>query len=241
MMNKRLCLNKKGFVFLAPFLFLATCIPEQVGETRIESEAVELKGAEKVRVELKIGVGELRVSGGAKKLLEGDFIYNIPSWKPQVNYEVSGKEGRLSVRQPDISRSEGSRTRNEWNLTLNDKVLMDLRVKSGVGKSNFELGSLNLANLDVQTGVGETTLELLGDWKQDLQANIKGGIGQVTLRLPANVGVHVESDKGIGSVQARGLKKEGNTYTNDAFGKATVTLNIHVQAGIGEIRLELVD
>jgi len=89
--------------------------------------------------------------------------------------------------------------------------------------------------------VGETTVELLGDWKKDLQANIKGGIGKATLRLPVNVGVRVESDKGIGSVSARGLRKEGNIYTNESYGKSKVTLNIHVQAGIGEIQLELVD
>jgi hypothetical protein len=228
-------------VLLTALLFLMGCIPEKVGETRIESESVELKGAEKVRVELKIGVGELRISGGAKKLLEADFIYNIPSWKPEVRYEVNGKEGTLSVRQPNASRSGGGRTRNEWNLSLNDRVPLDLRVECGVGKSNLELGSLLLEDLDIQTGVGETTVELLGDWKKDLHANVKGGVGQVTLRLPSTVGVHVESDKGIGSVNASGLRKEGNTYTNEAYGKSKVTLNIHVQAGIGEIRLELAD
>jgi predicted membrane protein len=114
-------------------------------------------------------------------------------------------------------------------------------VECGVGQSNFELGSLSLENLEIQTGVGETTVELLGDWKKDLHASIKGGIGKATLRLPGHVGVRVESDKGIGSVSASGLKKEGNAYTNDAYGKTKVTLNMHVQAGIGEIQLELVD
>ena len=218
-----------------------SCIPARVGDTKIESESVDLKGAEKVRVELKIAVGELRVSGGAKSLLDADFIYNVASWKPQVKYEVQGKEGVLTVRQPDTGSSGGSRTKNEWNLSFNDKVPIDLRVESGVGQSNFELGSLSLDNLEIQTGVGEATVELLGDWKKDLHASIKGGIGKATLRLPVNVGVRVEPDKGIGSVSARGLHKEGNIYTNESYGKSKVTLNIHVQAGIGEIQLELVD
>ena len=228
-------------VLLTTLSLMAGCIPAKIGETKIESESLELKGAKKVRAELKIVVGELRISGGAKKLLEADFIYNVPSFKPQVKYEVQGDEGVLTVRQPETSRSGGSGARNEWNLTLNDKVPLDLRVECGVGTSNFELGSLSLENLDIQTGVGDTTVELLGDWKKDLHASIKGGVGKATLRLPGNVGVHVESEKGIGSVSARGLKKEGNTYTNEAYGKSKVTMNIQVQAGIGEIQLEQVD
>jgi hypothetical protein len=217
------------------------CLGEKVGDTRMESASVELQGASRVRVELKIGVGELRLSGGAKKLLEGEFIYNIPSWKPEVKYEVNGQEGKLVVRQPSVSGPTAGKAKNEWNLTLNDKVPIDLSVEAGVGQGNFELGTLLLERLDVQTGVGETTLDLVGDWKKDLHANVKGGVGQVTLRLPGNVGVRVESQKGIGSVQARGLKKENNIYVNEAYGKSTVTLNFHIEAGIGEIRLELVD
>ncbi len=217
------------------------CLTERVGETRMESASVELQGANKVRVELKMGVGELRLSGGAKKLLDGEFIYNIPTWKPEVKYEVRDQEGKLVVRQPSGSGPMGGRAKNEWNLSLNNQVPIELFVEAGVGKSNFELGGLSLEHLDVQTGVGETTVDLIGDWKKDLQANIKGGVGQVTLRLPGKVGVRVESQKGIGSVQAHGLKKQDNTYVNEAYGKSKVTLNFHIEAGIGEIRLELAD
>jgi predicted membrane protein len=115
---------------------------------------------------------------------------------------------------------------------------MDLKIECGVGKSNFELGGLTLTGLDVQTGVGETTLDLIGDWKRDLHASVKGGIGQVTLRLPDKIGVRVQAQKAIGSIQATGLRKENDAYVNDAFGKSQVTLHLHIQTGIGEIRLE---
>jgi hypothetical protein len=184
------------------------CFQAKVGDLKMESKSVELGRAETVSVELKIGVGELRVSGGAKKLLEADFLYNVPPWKP------------------------------EWNLSLNDAVPMDLKIECGVGKSNFELGGLMLTGLDVQTGVGETTLDLIGDWKRDLRATVKGGIGELTLRVPDKVGVRVQAQKAIGSIHSTGLRKEDNAYVNDAFGKSKVTLDFHIQAGIGEIRLE---
>jgi len=223
---------------LVPMALCCACFQGKVGDLKMESKSVELGGAETVSVELKIGVGELRVSGGTKKLLEADFVYNVPPWKPEVKYEVRGGHGLLSIKQPTFGSNAMGNTRNEWNLSLNDAVPMDLKIECGVGKSNFELGGLMLTGLDVQTGVGETTLDLIGDWKRDLRANVKGGIGQLTLRVPDKIGVRVQAEKAIGSIHSTGLRKEDKAYVNDAFGKSKVTLDFHIQAGIGEIRLE---
>ena len=54
----------------------------QTGPTTHESKAVDLGKSEMARVELKMGVGELNVDGGSPKLLEADFLYNVPAWKP---------------------------------------------------------------------------------------------------------------------------------------------------------------
>jgi len=214
------------------------CFQGKVGDLKMESKSVELGGAKTVTVELKIGVGQLRVTGGAKKLLEADFLYNVAQWRPEVKYEVQGSHGLLVIRQPEFGSNPMGNARNEWNLSLNKTVPMDLKIECGVGESNFELGGLSLTGLDVKTGVGETTLDLIGDWKRDLEANVKGGIGQVTLRLPDKIGVRVQAQKAIGSIEATGLRKENGSYVNDALGKSQATLNLHIQAGIGEIRLE---
>ena len=240
-MGKQIAGRIGPLTILAVGVLLSGCAGGKVGDLRMESQSVELGGAESAQVELHMGVGELKVSGGGKKLLEADFLYNVASWRPEVKYEVSGRQGRLSVKQPPQGVGPIGNTRNEWNLALNSQLPIDLKIEAGVGKSNFELGDLALTRLDVQTGVGEATLDLIGDWKRDLDANIRGGIGQVTLRLPSKVGVHVEAQKGIGNIQVSGLKKEGNAYVNDAFRNSKVTLNFEIQAGIGEIRLELVD
>ena len=61
-----------------------------VGETQIDPQSVELGKAKSADVELHIGVGQLRLAGGAKKLLEGEFVYNVARWKPEVKYEDFG-------------------------------------------------------------------------------------------------------------------------------------------------------
>ena len=56
---------------------------------------------------------------------------------------------------------------------------------------------------------------------------------------PSAVGVYVDVLSGIGKISTNGLRRDGNTYMNDAYGKAEVTLRINISAGVGEINLEL--
>src|SRR3954452_12405636 len=89
-----------GWPAMLVVLFFADgCVGEKPGNLRTESESIELGAAKSAQVEIKIGVGELRVNGGAKKLLEADFLYNIARWKPEVTYGISGDQGRLMVKQ----------------------------------------------------------------------------------------------------------------------------------------------
>jgi hypothetical protein len=50
-----------------------------------------------VRTRLMMGTGELKASGAADATMEGEFSYNVADWKPQVNYDISGDTGELSV------------------------------------------------------------------------------------------------------------------------------------------------
>ena len=42
------------------------------------------------------------------------------------------------------------------------------------------------------------------------------------------------------STNAKGLKKVGDSYVNDAYGESDVTLDVDVRGGVGEINLEVV-
>lgn len=210
------------------------------GKLRTESETVELDGAESVSVEINMGAGKLNISGGADKLLNANFLYRVRAWKPKINYNVSDNKGALIIEQPGVVRIPVQGYRYEWDLRFNDDVPMDLSVILGAGKNNLKLGSLNLTSLDIEMGVGELKVDLTGEWKNDLDANIEGGVGRMTLMLPSAVGVRVDVDKGIGTINAVGLKKDGDFYVNDAYETSLVTLSFELDAGIGEINLEII-
>jgi N-terminal domain of toast_rack, DUF2154/Cell wall-active antibiotics response 4TMS YvqF len=229
--------TRRSWVLILIAVLMKGCSTLPVGDVELDNQKVELGQAKSVRAEIHIGAGALHLSGGAKPLLDADFIYNVSKWKPEVSYEVQGEEGKLRVRQPSVDGLPRGDSKYEWNLSFNNRVPLDLRVELGAGKSTLLLGDLSLTKLEVETGVGETTIDLNGEWKRDLNARIEGGIGQLNVHLPCDTAVAVEAEKGIGTVSVDGLRHDGKRYVNDAFGKTTPTLHIHIQAGIGEIRL----
>ena len=232
----------------------------QVGYLRAEPKSVELGDVESVRVEIRMGAGELDVAGGADKLLEADFIYNVAELKPEVLYS----NGTLVVQHPDVegltSLWDLTDYRYEWDLRLNNDVPMDMSIEMGAGEIDLQLAGLSLntlevkvgagvgtidltgapslATLDVDIGAGDVTVDLTGDWAHDLDAKIKCGTGRATLRLPEDVGVCVSVERGLGKVNASGLSRDGKDYVNDAYGTSEMTLRIDVEAGIGVIDLE---
>jgi hypothetical protein len=227
---------------LFPALLLAGCDSQaRVGALQTESQSVELGDAESVRVEIVLGAGDLQVTGGAEKLLEADFTYNVDKLKPEVEY----KDGTLAVRQPEVKGLPDLRDitdyRNEWDLRLYDQVPMDLSMDVGAGSSDLQLAGLSLTGLDINLGAGDSTIDLGGDWARNLDATIDTGAGDISLRLPRDVGVRVEVQAGLGTIEAPDLKKDGDVYTNPAYGLSEVTLQVILKAGIGQINLEVED
>jgi hypothetical protein len=242
---KRLVLLLVAAVAVA--LFAGACgtqpggTQQQVGKMQRESQAVDLKNAQSARAQLKMGAGELYLTGGADQLMEGEFSYNVSEWKPKVSYDVSDKKGELVVKQRSAEGAGLSGdARNEWNISLNDEVPTDLVVQMGAGESNLDLDSLTLTGVDLQMGAGKTTVDLTGDYVQSFDASIQGGVGEATVLLPSDVGVKAKAEGGLGKINAKGLKRVGNSYVNDAYGESDVNLSVEVQGGIGQINLEVV-
>ncbi len=214
---------------------------QQVGEMHHESKSIQAQDAQAVRSKLQLGAGELNITGGADRLMEGEFSYNVSNWKPKVSYDMSGERGELTVKQGSGGGVRlGGDARNEWDISLNDEVPTDLVVEMGAGESDLDLDSLTLTGLDLQMGAGKITVDLTGEYAQSFEASIQGGVGEATVLLPSEVGIKANAEGGLGKINAKGLKREGDSYVNDAYGNSGVTLSVDVQGGVGQINLEVV-
>ena len=233
-----------------------------VGEMQYDSQTVELGDAEEVRVDLRMGAGQLNIDNRAESLMEADFIYNIESWAPEVSYSVEDGKGKLTVRQPQTNQiNVTGNLKYEWDLRFSRGIPLDMRIDCGAGDHDIDLAELSVTSLDVKMGAGNVKIDLtenpdLGDmefdigagnvdidldgvWENDVNIAIQGGVGRIVLRLPKDTGVRVNVSKGVGNVDASGLLREGDTYTNAAYAESKAILDINIQAGVGQIELNV--
>jgi hypothetical protein len=221
---------------------------------------VEAQGATAVQVRLTQSAGTLKLSGGANQLLEGAFTITNQAWQPQITYNSQNQKGMLVVKQPktdNINMEDGDH--NDWQVRLNNSIPMDIELTVGAGQSTIDLRNtkltklhlkagagdftVNIANtsvpeIDIDAGVGEMKLDLSGNWSNNLEAEINGGIGEITLKLPRKTGVRVKVN-GLGSIEHEGFKKEDGYYVNEAYKKTKSTLQIEINGGLGSVNLEL--
>ena len=235
--------SSKRFAFagLALWIALIACgLPNttRVSELKSETQSVDMDSATTARVQIEFPAGELKVEGGASSLMDASFRYNVSDWQPQVKYSENGAQGELLVSQHGNDKLPvGGGLINEWTVQLANDVPMDLTIITGAGNSELNLGALDLSKLDIQTGAGVTNVNLEGAWQHDLDVSIEGGVGELTVNLPAAMGVRINKETALVNVSADGLIVDGNGYVNRAYGTAPYTLTLKLQAGVGSVVL----
>jgi N-terminal domain of toast_rack, DUF2154 len=232
-------MNARNLPMLVGTLWLSGCVidTEHTGALQYASNTVEVGAAESVEVNLHMAAGELRVTDGSQKLMRADFTYNLPSGKPNVHYENTGGRGILTVEQPDGGHTRLGNVKYRWDLQLNNKVPMDLKVNFGAGDAHLDLGSLALHSVEVDMGVGKLQMDLHGSPKHDYEVHVHGGVGEATIRLPGDIGIWAEAQGGIGAINVRGLRKEGDHWESESYPRAKIKIKVDVQGGIGSVNL----
>jgi hypothetical protein len=201
------------------------------------TKALELQGAKTVSATIEMPAGTLDLSGGSPRLLDADFDYNRGTGTPSADYSVSGTEGLLNIREEERSHFHIRTEHDIWGLRFGNDVPLDLKINMGAGQSNLRLNGMNVTHLELNMGAGQLDADFTGSRKSDLVASIEGGVGSATIRLPKDVGVQVRASGGIGSISTDGLRGDGDTYVNEAYGKSSHSIQLTVKGGIGEITL----
>lgn len=219
---------------VAAAALLSGCDVGSVGETRNEAVSVDLDNSKSVHVKLDMGSGELRVTSGTPKLMEGTFSYNIADWKPVVDYRAGGT---LTLSQPNSSGNSVGGAVNNWNVKLNSKLPLDVTANLGAGEANLDLGKLNLNRVEMSIVAGKVDMDLRGEPTRDYTVHIRGGVGETVVHLPRNVAIAATASKSIGDISIEGLENRDGLWVNPHRIGALVTVRLDVKGGIGQIRL----
>jgi hypothetical protein len=210
------------------------------GDSYKDVTIIKAAGANKAKVDLKIGAAHLRLSAGSGELLTAGFKYSNEEWKPQISYKVRENTGFLEIKQPDNNPYNiENGDKYSWSLKFTDKIPLDFNIELGAGLSEINLDNLFIDRFSMDIGVGKAEIDLGANWKSNAEIHLNGGIGLTIIHVPQNVGVSIEINKGLGEVEVRNLKKTGtNVYENDAFSGAGPKIRVYLKTGIGKIEID---
>ncbi len=231
---------------------------------KVLSQSIPAGKATELETKIYFPVGELRITSGSKQLSSATLRYYKDIWEPEFSYEESDHKGYLKFTYDRrlMNHHFGNYDQSEWDINFNKNIRNDLTIKCVAGEGYIDLQDCNLEMLDYTMTAGEmeinlrnssvprlifsalagdVVLDLSGKWHNDLNANIKGGVGEMVIKLPSGTGVQLHVNGLIGDIDAEGFNKEGRIYTNNMYGKTEETLYIDCTLGIGSLELIMTD
>ena len=126
---------------------------------------------------------------------------------------------------------------SDWKLGLTPSIPLVLRIKTGVGKSEIDLGQLRITDFTLEGGVGAMTVTLPASGR--VLARIQSGVGATKIRIPNTMKARIRASSGIGEVRVLGnYQRDGDVYTSSGFETASNRLELEVQGGIGQVTVE---
>ncbi len=112
------------------------------------------------------------------------------------------------------------------------------RAEFDVGAADFEatrLGNLNLEELVVNAGVGRVALDFSGELQRDVRVEVDMGLGALELRVPDGIGVRLDKDSFLTSMNADGFDRRDGVYYSSNWESAERRIQVHVNAAFGSI------
>ncbi len=211
-----------------------------------ELKEISLKKSkeEQLRIDVNVGYGNVTISQGAKDLINGNITYNHSKLEPEVTDKSKGKKRVISIGQSQKLKTDSKAgLKNNWELQIANDIPVDLQVSTGAAEAFIDLKGMRISNLAIEGGVGSTTVDLGGEWLDSFNVQLELGVGETTLILPKDIGVQVQSEKGIGTTNVKGLISKGEgVYENEAYQTNNdVRITVQAEIGVGEANFIIVE
>jgi hypothetical protein len=111
-----------------------------------------------------------------------------------------------------------------------------------VGAAKFEaenLGNANCQTMQFEGAAGAFMLDFTGEWQHggETAAKIKLGVGSLTVRFPAHLGVAISLDRFLATFERSGFVKRGDVFYSSNYDSAAATLRLDIDAAFGDINV----
>ena len=161
------------------------------------------------RIDLEFGVVSADLDLGGLRLIEADI-------------KTGASETVLRFSRPTIGPCE--------------------RLSVVVGAAEFEarhLGNANCQIMQFEGAAGAFTLDFTGEWQREgvTAAKIKFGVGALTLRFPAHLGVAVSLNRFLATFERSGFVERDGVFYSSNYDSAAAKLRLDIAAAFGDINV----
>ena len=103
------------------------------------------------------------------------------------------------------------------------------------------LGNSRCDEIEFEGGVGRVTLDFGGTWSSSARVAVNMALGELTLRLPRQVGVRITMDKFLSSFEPAGLARRGDAFVSENYDRAARRLDLAITTAVGGVGVEWLD
>jgi len=194
-----------------------------------------------------IKAARLNISGGINTFRLNDTtsdLFKADTKEFHGRYQLLGhKEDSIYVMDFSMKSNKGNwnwGNNNENNIadiSLNTKPEWEINVDAGATDLNFDLSKYKLRELKLSGGAGQFVVKV-GQPLETTNINVSTGASDVTIEVPENAAVHIESSTGLSSNTFDGFTKNGDgNYETTNFDAAKNKMYIHISGGVSDFKV----
>lgn len=205
------------------------------------TKSVNQTSEKEIHVDITLGNGKIYLEKGSpQKVFEGEFTYEQRA--PEVNYEIVGEDGRLTIQFDEINNREKGEEKkfshlsslddlygNECRLKLSPNLPIVLTLDLGVIKGEMNLGGLQLREISLSSGVSKVHINFNEPNPISLEYfDVEAGVGALEISNLGNANFkHFKFEGGIGK------------YILDFAGSSYKESKVDISVGLGKVKLYL--
>ncbi len=224
--------TKKGHIllFFLFLIFVAVAYESMANEENGENKVIPLKEVDSLKMTIKFGAGKLNLISGEEDVFVGNFQYDKSILKPNIQYEILGETGILTLSQ-SIKKDFDSPFpyKNSWHLKLPSDIPLQLYINAATYSGDIDLTNLQIDDFYLNSGVGQTNILFNQPNLINLKnINVKTGASTIKMLGLANANFSEMNFTGGAGI-----------YFFDFSGKLTKKSKVHINAGAAKIILKI--
>jgi predicted membrane protein len=110
--------------------------------------------------------------------------------------------------------------------------MQDFIFKTGASSAKiYGLGNANFVSMNMSCGAGDYTLDFGGSLAQDSTVDIKSGMSNITIIIPADMNATINNHGTVSNINTQGTWLVQNETYQTMVGGPTLTINLDMAVG----------